>query len=115
MIVKNANDPEVIRSSYFFPKGMPLRLLLAENLLKGLEYVAFAVLRPGQRIEEHIDQVEEIYFICKGRGLMQVEEESREVKEKDVIWVPAGRPHSLVNTGEGPLEVLVVGAYPRRR
>lgn len=115
MIVKNANDPEVIRSSYFLPRGVPFRLLLAENLLKGLEYVAFAVLRPGQKIEEHIDQVEEVYFICRGRGVMQVDEEEREVKEKDLIWVPAGIPHSLANTGEGQLEVLVVAAYPRRK
>ena len=115
MIIKNANDPEVIRSSHTLPRGVSVRLLMAENLLRGLEYVAYVVLLPGQQMDEHIDQVEEVHFVCRGRGIMQVEEEEREVKERDAIWVPAGSAHSLRNPTGERLEVLIVGAYPRRR
>jgi len=115
MIVKNPKDPEVIRSTHIFPKGIPIRILLAENILRGLEYVAYAVLMPGQEIEEHLDPVEEVYFICRGQGIMQVEEEEKGVKEKDVIWVPANTSHSLKNPFREKLEVLIIGAYPRRR
>lgn len=115
MIVKNLNDPDVIRTTEVISKGATIRWLLTENVLRGLQYIAYAVLPPGKEIEEHIDPVEEVFFVLKGRGLIEVERERRELKERDIALVPAGTAHSLRNHTDGKLELLIIAAYPRRK
>ena len=70
---------------------------------------------PGNTIEEHVDEVEEIYMIFRGGGNMKVGEEIREVKEGDSIFIPAGEPHALENTRDEETFVLVIAAYPFKR
>ena len=82
------------------------------QFMKAIEFLAYAILPAGNTIEEHIDAVEEIYLIFKGGGVMKVGNETREVKEGDAIWIPAGEPHNLVNTGTEETFIIVVAAYP---
>jgi mannose-6-phosphate isomerase-like protein (cupin superfamily) len=59
--------------------------------------------------------MEEIYFIQKGRGLMKVGDEVREVSSGDAIHIPLGQFHNLTNTGDEELTILVVaGLMPTR-
>jgi mannose-6-phosphate isomerase-like protein (cupin superfamily) len=67
----------------------------------------------GNVLEEHVDEVEEIYFILSGGGMMKVGDEEREVKPGDAIWIPAGDPHRLINTTKEDTQILVIAAYPR--
>ncbi len=115
MIVRNLNDPEVIRTSYIAHGGALARMVMTSSFLQGMEFLAYAILPPGHEIEEHIDPVEEIYFVLKGRGIMRVEDDEREVRERDAIWIPAGSAHSLRNHTQEKMEILVIAAYPRRR
>lgn len=115
MIVRNLDDPEVIRTSYIAHGGALARMVMTSSFLQGLEFLAYAILPPGRQIDEHVDPVEEIYFVLKGRGIMQVEDEKREVRQGDAIWIPAGSSHSLKNHTDDRTEVLVIAAYPRRR
>lgn len=113
MIVRNFNDPEVIRTTYIAHRGAVARMIMTSAFLEGIEFLAYAILPPGNTIEEHIDPVEEIYLVFKGGGLMKVGSETKEVKEGDSIWIPAGEPHSLENTEDEETFVLVIAAYPR--
>ncbi len=88
-------------------------MVLTSRYLKSMEFFAFAVLPPGNELEGHIDPVEEIYFILRGSGLMQVGDEERTVKEGDAVWIPAGELHSLKNTGNSVINIIVVAAYPK--
>ena len=111
MIVRNFNDPEVLETTYIAHKGAMARMVLTSQFMKAIEFLAYAILPEGNAIEEHVDPLEEIYLIFKGGGLMQVGNETREVKEGDAIWIPIGEPHGLKNTAHGETFVLVVAAY----
>ena len=78
-----------------------------------MEFFAWAALPAGNTIEEHVDEVEEIYFILHGGGLMKVGDEEQAVKAGDAIWIPAGEAHRLINNTEGDTFFICVAAYPR--
>jgi mannose-6-phosphate isomerase-like protein (cupin superfamily) len=113
MIVRNFNDPEVLATTYVAHRGAMARMVMTSHFLESMEFLAYAMLPAGNSIEEHIDEVEEIYLVVKGKGIMKVGNEEREVKEWDAIWLPAGEPHGLKNTGEEEMLIIVNAAYPR--
>ena len=93
--------------------GATARMVLTSQFLKSMEFLAYAMLPAGNVIEEHVDEVEEIYLIAQGGGVMKVGNEEKTVKEWDAIWIPAGEPHRLENNTEGMTLILVVAAYPK--
>lgn len=113
MIVRNVDDPEAQRTTYIAHRGGMARMVLTSQFLKSMEFFAWAVVPPGNTLDEHVDEVEEIYFILHGGGLMKVGDEEREVKEWDAIWLPAGIPHAFTNTRKENTFIAVVAAYPR--
>ncbi|OGP91880.1 MAG: cupin domain-containing protein [Deltaproteobacteria bacterium RBG_16_54_18] len=115
MIVRNIDDPEVLATTYRAHGGGTARMVMTSQFLKSIEFFAYAVLLPGKVLEEHVDPVEEIYYILRGRGMMLVGADKREVKERDAIWIPAGEAHSLTNHTAEETEIIVVAAYPIRR
>lgn len=112
MIVHNFNDKEVLDTTYVAHRGAIARMVLTSQFMRAIEFLAYAILPVGNTIEEHIDDVEEIYIVFKGGGMMKVGDETRAVKEGDAIWIPAGEPHSLTNTGKEETFIVVVAAYP---
>ncbi|OPY66682.1 MAG: Cupin domain protein [Syntrophorhabdaceae bacterium PtaU1.Bin034] len=114
MIVRNIDDPEVQATTYLAHRGGIARMVLTSRYLKSMEFFAWAVLPPGNTLDEHVDEVEEIYFVMYGGGLMKVGEEEREIKTGDAVWIPAGEPHRLTNTTEENTFLIVVAAYPVR-
>lgn len=114
MIVRNIDDPEVRATTYRAHGGGTARMVMTSQFLKSIEFFAYALLPSGNILEEHVDPVEEIYYILKGKGIMKVGEDMKEVKERDAIWIPAGTPHALENHTKEETEILVVAAYPRR-
>ena len=113
MIVRNFNDPEVLATTYIAHRGAVARMVLTSHFLESMEFLAYAILPAGKTIEEHTDEVEEIYLIVKGSGVMKVGDEEKEVKEWDAIWLPAGKPHALTNTSKEEMLIIVNAAYPR--
>jgi mannose-6-phosphate isomerase-like protein (cupin superfamily) len=87
----------------------------ARNFLEGPEHcreylntgkITFgtSTLLPGQRgaIDKGHPDSHEIFFISRGRVLLFVEErdEHYELEEEDVILMPEGVSHTLINVGE---------------
>ena len=71
--------------------------------------LAEEVLPPGRGVTpHHHNQLEEIYYILSGQGLMTVGDEQREVGAGDAIYVPRGHKHTLENTGAEPIKLLLV-------
>lgn len=112
MIIRNINGPEAVATTYIAHGGGMARMVLTSGFLKSMEFFAYAVLPSGNELEEHIDPVEEIYFILQGVGLMKVGADEREVGPGDAIWIPAGDSHGLKNTGAETIAIIVVAAYP---
>lgn len=110
MIVRNLEDEEVRATTYIAHGGAIARMVLDRRTLKEIGFLASASLVSGRSIETHVDPMEEIYFIARGEGEMTVDDDSRRVGPGDAIWVPAGSPHALTNTGEEELFILVVAS-----
>jgi mannose-6-phosphate isomerase-like protein (cupin superfamily) len=68
---------------------------------------------PGsqQGLHAHEDS-EQVYVIVRGRGLMIVDNEEREVETGMAILIPAGAEHAIRNTGTDPLEYISATTPP---
>jgi mannose-6-phosphate isomerase-like protein (cupin superfamily) len=108
MILRNLSHPEVKATRYRAHEGGTAHMILDTRHLQTLMFLAQASLPPGERLSGHIDPMEEIYIIQKGRGLMQVGDETEEVGPGDAIHIPIGQFHELTNTGADELSILVV-------
>jgi len=58
----------------------------------------------------HNHDPEQCYYIIKGRGLMIIEEETKEVKTGDAIHIPANKKHGIKNIGSDILEYLTANS-----
>ncbi len=113
MIVKNVNSREVLSTTYIAHQGAIARMIFPPGELEEMGFLAFAVIPPGEAISPHRDPVEEVYFILAGKGKMMVEDEVRDVGTGDAILIPKGSLHSLSNTEDSPLQLLVVASSNR--
>ncbi len=56
------------------------------------------------------DNQEQVYFILQSSGIVQVGDETTEVKAGDSIFLPANVPHGFVNNSEKLVILLMIGA-----
>lgn len=69
--------------------------------------LAEATLAPGAATQaHHHPRADEIYYILHGSGTMWIEDAERVVSAGDAIAIPAGRSHTIRNTGHEPLTFL---------
>jgi mannose-6-phosphate isomerase-like protein (cupin superfamily) len=108
MILRNLDHSEVKATRYQAHGGGVAHMVLDTRHLQTLMFLAHASVSPGKMLIGHVDPMEEIYIIEKGRGRMQVGDEVREVLPGDAIHIPIGHFHELTNTGEEELILLVV-------
>ena len=110
MIVRNIKGKEVMDTSYIAHGGAIAQMILDRRILKEIGFLAIATLAQGRKIEEHIDPMEEIYFILSGSGEIQVDDEKRQVVPGDATWIPVGSRHSLLNNAKDDCIILVVAS-----
>jgi mannose-6-phosphate isomerase-like protein (cupin superfamily) len=78
-----------------------------------VQSLAEATLEPEQATQRHYHRVtEEIYFVVKGSGDMEVDGEHRRIAVGDAVLIPAGAWHSLYNNGTSELRILCACAPP---
>jgi len=66
-------------------------------------------LEPGQCIPSHFHpDLEEIYYILSGYGMMTIGDETKEIERYDVIYISKTSPHTLTNTGNVPLRFVTL-------
>ena len=106
MIVVNRQRAAIIRT----PHGSEIRPIIdrttSDITLCSLAEEALPVGAAVGR-HHHID-TEEIYYIVRGNGRMTVGEEVREVGEGDAIFIPIGKVHTLENTGNVEMIILLI-------
>lgn len=117
MVVKNWRDtsPTIVHEN-----GIDFKLLKGQQNLskeiphycmRGMLYVAYAMLQPGKAYEGHAHaDHEEVYYLISGNGHMKINEEVQSIRDGDAIYIPAGAWHSIVNTGEDFLTFLAFSA-----
>jgi mannose-6-phosphate isomerase-like protein (cupin superfamily) len=85
------------------------RYLLRDNkTLKNL-ILSSTELKPFKetRGHSHAGQ-EEVYFFVGGTGKMIVDDQEFDVQSDDVVFIPDGAFHKVINTGEAPLYFVCV-------
>ena len=63
-----------------------------------------------QAVHGHPDN-EQVYVIVRGRGVMQIGDEMKEVGEGTLVFIPPGAGHAIKNTSDDPL-VFVSATSP---
>lgn len=81
----------------------------AKNMLVG-----YTIVWPGCETKPaHSHQeMEEVYYVTRGRGAIVVDQEEREVVAGDVVYIPFGSTHLAKNKGTAPFEYLWVISPP---
>ena len=106
MIIINREHSIPIRT----PHGSEIRPLIDRTTSRITQCsLAEETLPPDCAVTPHHHrELEEIYYITSGRGVMTVGDETREVVSGDAVYVPRGQKHSLRNTGPEPIRLLLV-------
>lgn len=102
IVNRDATEPFITKD------GSEIRELLAHrNSCIRNQSLAEATLPPGGQTAAHFHPLaEEIYYVLDGIGLMQIEDERRDVGPGDAIAIPPGKCHTLTNIGSAPLRFL---------
>ena len=75
--------------------------------------LAEASLEPDQATQRHYHRrSEEIYFVLKGSGDMEVDGEHKRIAVGDAVLIPPGAWHTLHNNGTSELRILCCCAPP---
>ncbi len=65
--------------------------------------------QPMAYVETHTHKVQEqIYHVLEGEGSMEIGDKKQIVRKHDVIFIPPGLSHSIVNNGITDLTFIVV-------
>jgi mannose-6-phosphate isomerase-like protein (cupin superfamily) len=92
-----------------------------ENFRKVLytgEYLQLVLmsLKPGEEIGEEIHQNNDQFFRFEsGSGKCTIDENIYHVQEGDVIVVPAGALHNVINTSETPFKMYTIYGPPNHQ
>jgi mannose-6-phosphate isomerase-like protein (cupin superfamily) len=68
--------------------------------------LAHAKVLVGKTSTKHKLKSSEVYFILKGKGIMFIGKEEKEVEKGDVIYIPPNAIQWIKNTGKEDLEIL---------
>ena len=72
-----------------------------------VQSLAESTLEVEQATERHYHRAsEEIYFVLKGQGKLEVDGETTHVRPGDAVLIPAGAWHQLENNGTSELRIL---------
>jgi len=106
MIIRNREQSSVINTRH----GSEIRPLIDRTSSPITQCsLAEETLPPGHSVTPHHHrQIEEVYYVVSGRGVMTVGREQHEVGPGDAIFIPRLHRHTLKNTGDEPMRLLLV-------
>lgn len=67
---------------------------------------------PNLRTDQMVHEEEEICYVLQGKGCLHVGKEAVEYKAGEAIFIPAGTPHAVHNTGEEDLVMVFAFSSP---
>jgi mannose-6-phosphate isomerase-like protein (cupin superfamily) len=70
-------------------------------------------LRPGEAIGEEIHEVDQVIYVVDGEGKVVIEHVAQAFDKGDIVYVPAGTLHNVINTEEESMKLFTVYAPPQ--
>jgi mannose-6-phosphate isomerase-like protein (cupin superfamily) len=97
--------PMIIKATNLNETTTYERCSVAENYHSDKVSIARAIVKAGvTTVAHHLKNVEEIYLITSGQGIVEVGDiPPTEVAEGDVVVIPAGMSQKIANTGKKDL------------
>ncbi len=94
-------DNDILRDTYYL---IDKSNSSSKNLTMG-----YTTIYPTGTTTGHAhDDMEEVYFVISGEGIMVIGEDRFPIKPGDGLYVPPGLFHTTIQTGNQPLVVLWV-------
>ncbi|HEX9886352.1 MAG TPA: cupin domain-containing protein [Longimicrobiales bacterium] len=66
------------------------------------------IMEPGGGMPRHTNTVEHEQYVLRGSARIGIGDDEMEVKQGDVVYIPAGTPHWYRAQGDEPFEFLCV-------
>lgn len=60
-----------------------------------LELVNEFEVEGGGAVDPHSHPTHEFYYVTAGRGVMTIEDDSRQIQQGDMVYIPPGKTHTL--------------------
>ena len=70
--------------------------------------LSYAVVKPGKTTLLHKLRTSEVYYILQGKGLMYIDDETKEVGRDQAIYIPPNSTQRIKNTGDQDLIFLCI-------
>jgi mannose-6-phosphate isomerase-like protein (cupin superfamily) len=91
------------------------RTLQPEVFFTNWSFVDHLVLPEGVTVgKKRHANVEEIYYIQSGEGMITINDETAPIKKDDALIISLNDVHSIVNTGDSDLEIIIIGAATQK-
>ena len=93
-----------------FPAGRHTRVLVGEGApitAKGF-CMGQVTIFPGGQVPAHEHAQEEVYYVLAGDGEIEIDGETRGIREGEAVYVPSGSPHNLRNPGKRDMTFIFV-------
>jgi mannose-6-phosphate isomerase-like protein (cupin superfamily) len=95
--------------------GLVKRIIHPETVGSKNLAVAIMWLNPGEQMKRHKNSYEEAWFVMQGEGKLEIEGQSSMKLEKNLfVYIPMSLEHSVENTGNEQLVLLVCVSPPVR-
>jgi len=79
---------------------------------KNSQLVLMSIPKGGDIGEETHETIDQILFFVDGEGEAILNEEIKTFEEDDVVFVPAGTKHNIINKGDEDLKLFTVYSPP---
>ena len=103
-------EPTVMHESVRVWELVPKFSVREETKGTYLEAIVEFEIAAGARAEPHHHDTHEYYFILEGEAVVQIEDEARRVRPKDLVYIPPGADHTIWPTGETGVRSLAFAA-----
>jgi mannose-6-phosphate isomerase-like protein (cupin superfamily) len=79
------------------------------HVMRGMTGIVKHALQPGKASDYHCHAgMEQVYYILKGAGVMRIDDERYPVREGDVVYLPPGVMHQMLNESDDWIEHLII-------
>jgi len=86
-------------------QGVSRKMLISPEVGPNFAMRQFSI-EPKGFMPLHTNLVEHEQYVLRGRAQLELGDEKVVVQAGDVVFIPAGLPHSYVNLGQEPFEFL---------
>ena len=86
-------------------QGVTRKMIISPEIGPNFAMRQFSI-EPGGYMPLHTNQVEHEQYVLRGRAQLELGDEMVLVQAGDVVFIPAGLPHSYATLGTEPFEFL---------